>query len=379
MSTLPQHYVQIKPEFLLARAPKNDVKEEGELNQLEASRANADAPPESDEAVNIDQNATVPTHSATTATKEQLKPKRKRGDIKTDPSSRLCPAVARGETCPLETCTYLHDIAAYLSSKPSDLGDRCYNFDTYGYCSCGFTCRFGNAHIDRTRLVNIRRSDEEGGVTQKLQINSLRMEVQQSLRKKAFRPPDKPLYDFSPFPEPAKRLDFENKVYVAPLTTVGNLPFRRILRDFGADVTCGEMAVASNLEQGQPSEWALLRRHPSEEIFGVQIAGGHGDQMRRVARVLEHETLTDFVDINSGTLFSTNNNYVASLCLGCPIDLICNRGCGSALLNKPGRLLHRCVYPLIPRHHRQTTRYCRANDLGIISSSDSEDPHGLGR
>ena len=45
------------------------------------------------------------------------------------------------------------------------------------------------------------------------------------------------------------------------------------------------MAMASNLEQGQSSEWALLRRHSSERVFGVQIASHHPEQTTRVAKV----------------------------------------------------------------------------------------------
>jgi tRNA-dihydrouridine synthase 3 len=84
-----------------------------------------------------------------------------------------------------------------------------------------------------------------------------------------------------------------------------------------------QMALTENLQSGQTSEWALMRRHESEDIFGVQITGSHGDQMKRVVSVIRNEVSSNFIDLNCG----------------CPIDLICNRGCGASLLNKQNRLL----------------------------------------
>ncbi|KAH7882916.1 hypothetical protein F5I97DRAFT_1815144 [Phlebopus sp. FC_14] len=121
-----------------------------------------------------------------------------------------------------------------------------------------------------------------------------------------------------------KRLHWKGKTYLAPLTTVGNLPFRRLCVSLGADITCGEMGLATSFLTASREEWSLVRRHPSETMFGVQIAGNKPSTMVPTAEILSREFAgsIDFVDINCG----------------CPIDLVFRTGSGSALLDTPGKL-----------------------------------------
>ncbi|KAG9313681.1 hypothetical protein JVU11DRAFT_6027 [Chiua virens] len=127
---------------------------------------------------------------------------------------------------------------------------------------------------------------------------------------------------------------------LAPLTTVGNLPFRRLCVTLGADITCGEskgslvslcllltpvqVGLATSFLASSREEWSLVRRHPSETIFGVQLAGNKPSTMVPIAEVLGRE-------------FSNGINFVDINC-GCPIDLVFKTGSGSALLDAPAKL-----------------------------------------
>ena len=114
---------------------------------------------------------------------------------------------------------------------------------------------------------------------------------------------------------------FDGKLWLAPLTVGGNLPFRRLCVEFGAEVTVGEMAVVKKLLENRTAEFALLRSHPTEPFFGAQLADKKPETLAEGARIAEARGAR-FVDLNCG----------------CPIDVITRRGLGASLLKKPGRL-----------------------------------------
>ncbi len=279
---------------------------------------------------------------------------------------RLCHDFLRG-ACAFgeEKCKFSHDVDAYVKSKAPDLPGTCTFVNREGGCPYGVKCRYLGSHDGNAKEAEGETVALEPPKTVVAEMNFFDRDVMKRLRKKTYdfsrantivrdvlgqktedgggddaggddagesaakrAKKDDECTDTGAFtktrPCEKKQIDFKDKLYLAPLTTVGNLPFRRLCKTLGADVTCGEMALATNLLQGQQGEWALLRRHTSEDIFGVQICGGYPDSVTRCCQLLEENIDVDFIDIN----------------MGCPIDMICQKGYGSMMLEKPKKMAH---------------------------------------
>jgi len=116
-------------------------------------------------------------------------------------------------------------------------------------------------------------------------------------------------------------MEFQGRVFLAPLTKGGNLPFRRLCAAHGCEVTMSEMAYARQVVRKSRSELALLRKHDDETCFGVQIAAAKPDEGVGAGKEAIDRGAV-WIDVNCG----------------CPIRDTVRRGMGAALLQKPKRL-----------------------------------------
>lgn len=301
-----------------------------------------------------------------------------------------------------DRCNHCHDLRKYLKEgRRDDLmtwEGVCPAFESYGKCSSGWRCRFLSSHMKEIEhedgrkelilveepkfeipkelenpddwtpgVVNIVSGDKKFNLSRKRvdlsrsdqYIKWIEQEAESSRKyyhrnRKVDNIPDgvDALQEFrAQFVEPPFKPSEKRRIYfgpetpvLAPLTTQGNLPFRRLCGELGAQVTYSEMAVSLQLIQGHKPEWALLKAHESElvspryEPKGGPVPGY--DNSRDLKFGAQIAANAPWVAIKATEVLTSYCPHLRLIDLncGCPIEMVFKQGAGSALLDSPAKM-----------------------------------------
>ncbi|KAK7223689.1 hypothetical protein V2G26_011692 [Clonostachys chloroleuca] len=303
-----------------------------------------------------------------------------------------------------DRCRQSHDLRKYLAEGRREdvetFGGKCPIFEQHGRCSAGWKCRFVKSHMrevehedGRKELVLIdnvtkqvsngleegkegddiedRRADVFNIVPMqnKIDLNRKRVDFSRSEKyiewlNKETKANDKLFQatkDKTPeemaelraaFVDPPFKPSEKRRIYfgpetptLAPLTTQGNLPFRRLCIDLGAQLTYSEMAMGMPLIQGTKADWALLKAHKSElappkYTPGKSYVVENYDNAKDLRFGAQISASVPWVAVKSADALSRWCPHLRLIDLncGCPIDMVFKSGGGSALLDNAGKL-----------------------------------------
>jgi nifR3 family TIM-barrel protein len=113
------------------------------------------------------------------------------------------------------------------------------------------------------------------------------------------------------------RLKLTNNVILAPMAGISDLPYRRIMKGFGAGLVFTEMVSANGLIRAGRRTRELLRSANEERPLGIQLFGDDPAVLARAAELVHDDG--ELLDLN----------------LGCPVNKVVRSGAGSALLRDP--------------------------------------------
>lgn len=149
--------------------------------------------------------------------------------------------------------------------------------------------------------------------------------------------------------------DYElaNPWILAPMAGVSEMPYRVLVREFGAAAAPTELVSAKGLVYGQARTQRYLEHAPTEQPFWVQIFGGDEESMAIGA---EHAVAfgARIIDVN----------------MGCPVKKVTKNGAGSALLGDPARAAD-IVRAIVRRTGVPVTAKIRSGwDAATINAAD---------
>lgn len=112
-------------------------------------------------------------------------------------------------------------------------------------------------------------------------------------------------------------IDFsQGLLALAPLAGYTDLPFRNVVKKFGADITFSEMISANALQHNSKKTFKMLEKSPLETPYIVQIAGSDLNAIKDAVEIINDIEGIDGIDLNCG----------------CPVPKVVSQNSGSSLL-----------------------------------------------
>ncbi len=121
----------------------------------------------------------------------------------------------------------------------------------------------------------------------------------------------------------SNKLDFSKPLLVlAPLAGYTDLPFRSVVKKFGADLTVSEMLSSNALAFNSEKTLKMATKSSNEDPYFIQLAANDNDPLKKAVEILNTMDGIDGIDLNCG----------------CPAPKIFNNGAGSSLLGDLDKL-----------------------------------------
>lgn len=111
------------------------------------------------------------------------------------------------------------------------------------------------------------------------------------------------------------KITLADHAILAPMTGVSDLPFRQLVKSFGAPLVVSEMIASKAVVLETRNALRMAAFEPTERPFSVQLAGCDPEIMAEAAKLNEQRG-ADIIDIN----------------FGCPVKKVVNGMAGSSLL-----------------------------------------------
>ncbi|MDT8421290.1 MAG: tRNA dihydrouridine synthase DusB [Desulfuromonadales bacterium] len=113
-------------------------------------------------------------------------------------------------------------------------------------------------------------------------------------------------------------LQLDNPIILAPMAGITSLPYRRVMKAFGAALVHTEMVSANGLIREGRKTREILATTPDESPLAIQLFGENPEVLATAAEMVADD----------GALLDIN--------MGCPVRKVVRSGAGSALLQNPG-------------------------------------------